>query len=159
MRRLALIAVLGSGALILSSCASAQYGRRPSGPYSANDPYSRNDPYSNRRGNTQYRGDLIGRVLSDLDRAERSSRGRSANDFEAARRDLLRFRQRWERGEFDRGRLDSAIGRMQRIVDRAPLAARDRDMLARDAYALRELRSTGGYNGSNGGYYGGRYPR
>lgn len=147
MRHFLRIAFVGLSAIYLTGCAQAQYGRYPRGgpdPYYRNDPYSRNDPYYSDRG---YGGGVIDRALADLNRVQGFNRGRNRREVDRAREALLRFRDRQASGRFDRGRLDSAIENMQRVVNSNWLPPRERDMLSRDLFALREYRSNGGYNG------------
>jgi hypothetical protein len=153
MRHFLRTGLFGIGALWLAASAQAQYGRRPDGPYTPNGPYNRNDPYYSGRSGPAYRGDLIDRVLSDLDRARSYNReGRNRKEFEHARQDLLRFRENLARGRFDRGRLDSAIKNVDRLVNSRWLSPQEREMLSRDVYALRDFRSNRGYQRE------GRYP-
>jgi hypothetical protein len=156
MRHFLRTAFLGFSALYLTGCAQAQYGRYPRGgpdPYYRNDPYNRddrynrNDPYYSGRSDRAY-GGIVDRVLSDLNRVQGFNRGgRNRKEIDRAREDLLRFRDRQAGGHFDRGRLDSAIENVQRLVNSNWLLPRDRDMLSRDLYALRDFRSNRGYQG------------
>ena len=138
--------VIGFGALCLAATASAQYRPSRNNPYGQEYPYDRSAPYNSGRREAG-RVDLIDRVLGDLDRAQTSgySRRRDEKQFDKARRDLLRFRDNWSRGRFDRGRLDSAIGNVHHLVDSRWLPPREREMLSRDLYALRDFRSNRGY--------------
>jgi hypothetical protein len=125
----------------VAAAANAQYG-----PY-------RNDPRYGGGYNGGYnggyyggRGDIVDRVLADLDRAQRYSySGRGSRELDQARRDLLRFRDNASRGRFDRGRLDNAIGHLDRVVRSGWVGGREREVLAQDLYALRDFRARGRY--------------
>jgi hypothetical protein len=149
MNHLSRLALIGPGVLLLAATAGAQY---------RNDPYYRNNPYYRGpngnyydRGNPNgapYRGgDIVDRVLGDLDRSQYSVRGgrHEWKELDQARRDLIRFRENWMRGRFDRDRIDGAIHHVQRLVDSAGMSPRDRDMLSRDLFALRDFRAGRGY--------------
>ncbi len=116
--------------------------------YNNNDGYGRysNDRYSNdryaygRSGNS-----LIGQILSDLDRAGNNARldHHESKHFEEAFRKLQEFDERMARGRFDRGKLDKAIENLEHLSDADRVRGRDRDILRRDLYALRQYRSEG----------------
>jgi hypothetical protein len=95
--------------------------------------------------------------MTDLDRARSYRRidGHERRHFEQARRDLERFQANWYNGRWDNGRLDSAIGNIDHLVNSDQLSPRDREMLSRDLYALRDFRANRGYN--RRGYGGYRY--
>jgi hypothetical protein len=144
MRHFLRTVFFAAGALWLAGSAHAQYGRRPDGPYNGGD--NRYDPYYSGQSGPANRGDLIDRVLSDLDRSEGFNRdGRNRKEYERARQDLLRFRENLARGKFDRGRLDSAIKNVERLANSRWMSQREREMLSRDTYALRDFRSNRGY--------------
>lgn len=111
--------------------------------------YDRDDGrYGRRDGNLG----LVDRVISHLEGAQ--GFGQSSGDrrhLDHARNDLFRFRENWYRGKFDRGRLDSAIDHIHRVVDSRWAGPRERSALGRDMYDLRDFRATGG------GYGGRRY--
>ena len=142
---------LGAGALILNSTAWGQ------DPYYSprNDPYYRNnDPYQQRgygwNNYGQDSGYLIGRVMSDLNRAAASARldGHERKHFDEVAQNLQDFQARWARGKFDTGKLDKAIHNLEHLADADRVRGRDRDMLARDLDDLRRFRaSRGGYSG------------
>jgi hypothetical protein len=151
MRTFGKFGFIAAGALLLASCATAQWGGPyGNGPY-GNGPYnngpSNNGPYGNRypgrggygQGNTA----AIDRTMSDLSRAQSGPWANRSNEYDKARRDLERFRESWMRGKFDRGRLDSAIGHVQSAAGRTR-DPRMREMLLRDANELRAFRSSGG---------------
>lgn len=149
--------MLGSGALWFALSASAQtWGRDQNGP-PRYDPYYRNSPYDRGRGYGygQFRGDLIGRVMSDLDRAGSRAYldGHERHHFDEVARSLEDFRARSARGKFDTGKLDKAIHNLEHLAQADRVRGDDREMLMRDVYELRQFRATrGGYG------YGGYYP-
>ena len=183
MKRMPSALWFGSAALILSVAAQAQtygqgpYGRQQDDPYYRNDPtyrnypdrggYNNNDRYSQQRGyypdqgrygNDRYgygdnRHPLIGRVLSDLDRAAGNARfdGRERKHFEEAARQLEQFEDRRMQGKFDNGKIHEAIEELDHLVKSDRVSGRDREILARDREELRQFSSSrGGY--SNYGY-------
>lgn len=88
---------------------------------------------------------LVDRVISHLEGAQ--GFGQSGGDrrhLDHARNDLFRFREKWYRGKFDRGRLDSAIDHIHHVVDSRWVGPRERSALSRDMYDLRDFRATGG---------------
>jgi hypothetical protein len=95
-----------------------------------------------------YRADLIDRVLRDID-APRQYEYVDHHDrghFEDARKDLLRFQERWARGDFDKGRLSSAINNIHHLVESRYLDPRERRVLERDLWDLRSFLDSRGYN-------------
>jgi len=85
---------------------------------------------------------LVDRVHVDLNRAYTSfhfthgDRDR-LNDAEKELRD---FSLKWDRGNFDKGELDDAIGRVQHVLDNNHLPPGDRDALSSDVNQLRRMR-------------------
>lgn len=151
MNRLCAV-LLGSGALIFTLSAGAQtWGHDPYGP--------RNDPYSRDRGYAYgpYQGDLIGRVMSDLNRAASSAYAdnHERHHFDEVAGNLEEFQARWARGKFDTGKLDKAIHNLQHLAQADRVRGADREMLTRDLYDLRHFRAT---RGGDGGYGGSYYP-
>lgn len=122
-------ALLGCGALLLAAAANAQFQR----------------PW---RGGPRA-PDVIERVLDHLDRAHSYSHvdRHEQKHFEQARRDLLRFEDNWQRGRFDRDRLDGAIDNLHHLVGSDQVDRRDRMLLSRDMDALRDFRAGGGRSG------------
>lgn len=144
MKRLCSLILFGCGVLALG--ASAQTWQQD--PYYRNDPYDRGGYYSERGygygyGNQQF---LIGRVMSDLDQAARRARldGHEADHFNEVARNLQEFQSKWARGKFDSGKLDKAIHNLEHLAGADRVRGRDRDMLSRDLYDLREFRDSRG---------------
>lgn len=141
MRTLFSGTILALALLGVSGAANAQY----------RDPYG-GSGYRDEPGYGRTRGpyDLVGRALGDLDRARSAgwwSHG-DAGHYEHARTDLMRFQEDQARGRFNQGRLDSAIGHIDRLANSREVRPRDRETLARDAYDLRQFRShPGGWAG------------
>jgi hypothetical protein len=127
--------------LAASGAARAQYR----GPY-GNPSYRDQPGYGRPHGEF----DVVARVLGHLDRARTGgwwSRG-DTHHYEHARNDLMRFQDDLARGRFDQGRLDSAIGHLNHLAGSHQVPPRDRELLARDGYDLREFRSRrGGWSG------------
>jgi hypothetical protein len=95
-------------------------------------------------------GNVIGRVMGDVDLAARNSYldRREQQRLWRVREDLQRFDERWRRGQWDQGRLDSAISNLSRVADNGRMDSRDRRMMFNDANLLREFRSNRGrYSG------------
>jgi hypothetical protein len=87
--------------------------------------------------------EVCARVQGDLTRAERDLRYLSEDEvrrFNGVRARVGEFDRKWERGRFDREDLDEAIGSLARLVERARLRPRDRDLLADDLRRLRGMR-------------------
>ncbi len=122
--------------LLLATGASAQWRYRD---------YDRDQGRSYGR----YQGSVVDRALSDLDHAR--SYGRVDNHerkhFDQARKDLLRFRDNWAKGKFDKDRLDGAIENIQDLVDSNQVHPRERQILGRDLTELRDFRASRGYRG------------
>lgn len=121
---------------LMAAVAGAQY----------RDPFRGDESRWERSRRAAVRVDVITHVLGDLSRmrsygfVDRHER----KHFENARRDLIRFRDRWMSGRFDRGRLDSAIENLRHLAASDQVHPRDRGILARDLDALRDFRSYGG---------------
>ncbi len=176
MKRISRVLLFGSGILTLSLAAQAQsrdpYYSQRDGPYQ-NGPnrgdyndgrYSqqRSYPDQGRYGNVYGQGSLVGRVLSDLDRAARNAYldGHERKHFDEAARKLQEFEERWAQGRFDNGKLDKAIENLNHLADADRVSGRDREMLARDIQDLRQFRSTGGrYSNGYGDYRDDHYNR
>lgn len=115
---------LATAALVLGlTLAQAQYGPRPD--YSA-----------------RWVSGLIGRVHADLNRAYgswRFSRG-DQDRLNSAEHQLRDFAVKWNRGRFDKGELDEAIGSIQHVVDNNRMPRGNRDALIDDLGRLRGMR-------------------
>ena len=149
MRRFLRVGILGCGAMLAAWNASAQYGgpSRDDRGRGSREYYDQHDNGDRRGRYDDRRGDAVSLTLADLDRAQSwNYRGRGRGEFDKARADLLRFREQWIRGRFDRGRLDNAIGHVQRLLGSGWLNPRDRQALGRDLYALREFRENRPYS-------------
>lgn len=175
MKRISGAVLYGSAILVLTVAAQAQnygqgsYGRQQDNPYYRNDPnyrsypdrggYNNDDRYDqNRYGNNRYgyggnQDPLIGRVLSDLDRAAENARlgGHERKHFEEAARQLEQFEDRRMQGKFDKGKIHEAIEELDHLVRADRVDRRDREILARDREDLRQLSSSRGRY-SNYGY-------
>ncbi len=147
MKNAARLVLMSSGLMLGGLMANAQYRYDPS--------YGDNGRYSDNRygGYGANRGSLIGRVLSDIDRAASDSRfdNHERSHFEEASRRLQEFEERWSRGNFDTGKLDRAIDSLQHLANADQLRGRDRGILSQDLSELRQFRATRGRY-SNGGY-------
>jgi len=138
------VLTLTLGAILMGGvAANAQY--RDNGP-GYRDGYSRG-------------GNVIGRVMSDVDLAARNSYldRREQQRLWRVRDDLQRFDERWRRGQWDQGRLDSAISNLSRVADNGRMDFQARRMILNDANMLREFRSSRSRN--NGFQYGYGYRR
>lgn len=149
------VVLLGFAVLFVTLSAGAQtWGRDRQPRY---NPYDTNsDPKYRDRGYGQYRGDLISRVMSDLNRAASGAYldNHERHHFEEVAGNLQDFQARLARGKFDTGKLDKAIHNLQHLAEADRVRGADRDMLARDLYDLRQFRDTrGGYR------YNGSYPQ
>ena len=106
-------------------------------------------------------GNVVGRVMRDLNMASRSAYvdGHERRHFERAMSELSRFEERWQRGQWDNGRLDRAIEDLSHLADARQLDPRYRRLMAEDANLLRQFRSSRG-NYNRGGYspYGNNGP-
>jgi hypothetical protein len=83
------------------------------------------------------------RVQADLNRAEADLHylsGEEMRRFGIVRQRIHEFDRKWEHGRYDGEDLNEAIGSLGRLVERARLHPRDRDLLADDLHRLRELR-------------------
>jgi hypothetical protein len=66
--------------------------------------------------------------------------GHEKERLDHAMRHLSEFEERYERGHFDRGRLDDAISDVQHVVDHNPLDSNARHVLVDDLARLRAFR-------------------
>ena len=144
MRRM----LLPFGALLLAVSASAQWQHFDDMDY-GRDRLSERGPY---------RTDLIDRVLRDIDSPQPDAYvdRHDWHHFEDARKDLLRFQERWARGDFDKGRLSGAISNIHHLVESRYIDPRERQILDRDLWDLRSFRDHRGYDrGYDRGYENG----
>jgi hypothetical protein len=85
---------------------------------------------------------LVDRVHTDLDHAygvwhfSNDDRDR----LNHAEKELREFAQTWDKGKFEVGRLDDAIGSIQHILDKNKLPETDRAALSDDVSQLRRMR-------------------
>lgn len=95
-----------------------------------------------RRGRDNEPRGLVARVQDDLMRVERATRprGREHDRYENARNHLADFDRGLSRGQFDKGRLDTAIDDVKNVVDGNPMSPDAKQELSRDLADLRGLR-------------------
>ncbi len=126
---------------IIFAAANAQWG----GPYGRRGP-DRDRGY----GDYRYGSSPVDRVLSDLSstRSYRFVDGHERKHMDKAYSSLLRFRDNWARGRFDRDRLDEAIENLDHLAGADQVNPRERRLFARDRDMLRDFRASRG---------GGRY--
>jgi hypothetical protein len=171
MKRFSSVLLFSSGVLVLGLAANAQ--TRSQGPYypQRDDPYYRNDPnrgyypdqsrYGYDRHGYGRENSLMERVLADLNVAASNARldGHERKHFDEVAQKLQEFEERWAQGKFDTGKLDKAIQNLEHLADADRVRGRDRDMLARDLYDLRQFRSSRGRypDYGYGDYRDGRY--
>lgn len=85
---------------------------------------------------------LVDRVHGDLDHAYRLKHF-SNDDRERlnhAEKELREFAQTWDKGKFDVGRLDDAIGRIQHVLDNNKLPEETRLPISDDVTQLHRMR-------------------
>ena len=157
MRCLSVRLLNACGVLVLGLTAAAQmsaqapyYSHRDGAYYGSRDGYY-GDPYPQQRsyGYGRSHGNLIGRVMSDLNRAAERARldHHEVKHFDEVASSLSEFDERWARGKFDTGKLDKAIRNLEHLADADRVRGGDRDLLHRD---LQDLR---GFRASRGRYY------
>ena len=85
---------------------------------------------------------LVDRVHADLNRGYGvwNLRGGDRNRLNHADHELREFATHWQRGKFDKGNLDDAIGAVQHVLDNNRLSGRERDALWQDVEQLRGMR-------------------
>ena len=85
---------------------------------------------------------LIDRVHADLNHAYEGWRFSSGDRkrLDKAEENLRDFAKKWDRGKFDKGELDEAIGSVQHVLDNNHLPQRDRAALDSDVGQLRAMR-------------------
>jgi hypothetical protein len=133
---------------VLAVGASAQNGPQYGDPYYRGDRSDRGGysqpAYGYGYGSNQQF--LVNRVMTDLDQAARRARldEHEVNHFNEVARSLQDFQSKWARGKFDSGKLDKAIHNLEHLAEADRVRGRDREMLARDLYDLREFRASRG---------------
>lgn len=97
---------------------------------------------------------LFDRVRSDLDRAGNYRYASRADQkrFDEARRELLDFESRFDRGRYDRHELDQAINRIEKVVTHNSLDPRERGALEDDLRRMRDYRAFREHNRGGDGY-------
>ena len=85
---------------------------------------------------------LVDRVHADLDHAYgvRHFSNDDRDHLNHAEKELRDFAQTWDKGKFDVGRLDDAIGSIQHVLDRNKLPATDRTAISDDITQLHRMR-------------------
>lgn len=136
MRHLPMWAIGG-----LLSAGAAAYAQYP-GPYGDRGGYGDRGQYYGHSDYNRNSGDLFGHLRADLERAEANSNwdGGDRRRFNKVREELSEFQRSGKRGE-----LNDTISALQHVVDSNRLAYRDRDVLARDLYQLRDFRARNGW--------------
>lgn len=140
------VLVLGLTAVTQTWAQAPYYSQRDDPYYRGRGGYD-GDPYSQQRsGYGRNQGNLIGRVMSDLNRAAERARldRHEVRHFDEVASSLREFDERWARGRFDTGKLDKAIHNLEHLADADRVHGRDRDLLARDLQDLREFRASRG---------------
>jgi hypothetical protein len=112
------------------------------------------DAYARDRQYGQNQDYLIGRVMSDLNRAASRAYldGHEQKHVDEVAGSLQDFQVRWSRGKFDTAKLDKAIHNLEHLGQADRVRGRDREILSRDLYDLRQFRATRGYYQSPGYY-------
>ena len=144
MKRSFSLVLFGCG--VLTACASAQSWQQ--GPSYRDDPRYRggHSQQGYRDGYGRNQQLLVERVMSDLDQAARRARldGHEVDHFNEVARSLQEFQEKWDRGKFDSGKLDKAIHNLEHLAEADRVRGRDREMLSRDLYDLRQFRASRG---------------
>ena len=85
---------------------------------------------------------LVDRVHLDLGHAygTRHFSGGDRDRLNHAEKELREFSQKWQRGKFDKGQLDDAIGAIQHVLDNNKMPRGERDAVADDVSQLRGMR-------------------
>ncbi len=129
-----------AGPLAISTIAAPQ---APAYGYPQAPAYPPNPPAGDWDRGQEYRSP-VDQTIRHLERiASYESRWASGHERERldhAMRHLSEFEARYERGHFDRGRLDDAIGDVQHVIDHNPLDSNARRILVDDLARLRAFR-------------------
>ena len=85
---------------------------------------------------------LVDQVHTDLNRAYSSWHlsGGDRDRLNNAEKELREFAQKWSNHNFDKGKLDDAIGSIQHVLDNNKLPGRERDAISDDVAQLRNMR-------------------
>jgi hypothetical protein len=85
---------------------------------------------------------LVDQVHTDLDHAYSvwHLKGGDRDRLNDAEKKLREFAQKWDNHNFDKGELDDAIGRIQKVLNDNHLEGRDRDAIGDDINRLRNMR-------------------
>jgi hypothetical protein len=142
MKHLCSLVLFGCGVLAVGASAQSW----PRDPYYQDDARYRGGYSQPGYGYGRNQQFLVDRVMSDLDRAARGGRldGHEVDHFNEAARSLQEFQSKWARGKFDRGKLDKAIHNLEHLADADRVRGRDREILSRDLYDLRQFRASAG---------------
>lgn len=123
---------------------------RRDGYYGRDDRYGRNGGQYGRYRDSDTRryGNFspIERTISDLRRVGYGGYMSNGDRKHAdkAVRELEQFRQKWQDGKWDNGKLDKAISEMRHLTDARQLNNQDRRLIARSIDDLLAFRSSGG---------------
>ena len=150
------VTLLGTGVLLLALPAGAQTWGRDQYGQPRYEPYYRNDDsYFRDRRYGQNQEYLVGRVVSDLNLAASSPYldGHERKHLVEVADSLQDFQVRWSHGKFDTGKLDKAIHNLEHLAQADRVRVRDREILSRDLYDLRQFRATRGGYYQRPGYY------
>jgi hypothetical protein len=92
--------------------------------------------------NPRWVNGVIDHVHEDLNHAYGVWRfsGGDRHRLNHAEQELREFANKWDRGRFDKGELDDAIGSIQHVVDHNRMPPQDREALYNDTNQLRSLR-------------------
>ncbi len=134
------------GALILAAVTAAPLIPAP-GDEREDWRYHRQEPRGG-YGDRRYDGSpAVSQTIRDLERigARAFVDRHESRHFERALNELYAFQYRARDGRFDRGRLDRAIDNIRDLAGARQLHPRDRELLRRDLYELRQFRSGRGY--------------
>src|ERR1700690_1136243 len=110
------------------------------------DRHDRDERHDHPEGPYGRARDLIGRVQYDLARAQKMApvAGRQRDRYDNAQRHLSEFDDKLSRGDFDKGKLDTAIDDVNNVFKGNVLSPRSRDELRDDLADLRAMRTARG---------------
>lgn len=126
-------------ALAAAVLSPAAYAQRDDDRRDRDDRHEEGGPYGRAR-------DLVGRVQRDLARAQKMApvAGRQRDRYDNAQRHLSEFDDRLSHGEFDKGKLDTAIDDVNNVFKGNVLSPRSRDEIRNDLADLRSMRAARG---------------